>query len=165
MSVSKLPSPSLKGMMREPVSHCPGYWGQSKGLLPPPSPLDSSKLGPKCPGIPVSHNQSREKRRISAQLVLARTTEGVERGMGKEGRSLRKTWSPEAPSDSSEDRYFLLSCSFLGAFPEGQPRSMPTKSTQQVMGSHHCSHVCLLKGSLITHQDGFHLWQPYLKRT
>lgn len=61
VSVSKLPFPSLTGMIREPASQGPGLCGQSKRSLSPPSSLDSSELRPQCAGVPVSHTWFRRE--------------------------------------------------------------------------------------------------------
>ena len=104
VSVSKLPFPSLTGMMREPASQGPGLCGQSKRSLSPPSSLDSSELRPQCAGVPVSHTWFRREMK---NIYRAFSWRGHLR-QGK-AHSLREGWRPGAHSHTSEDGYFLLS--------------------------------------------------------
>lgn len=152
-------------MTREPVSQCSHYCGQSRGLLPPLFPLVSSKLRPKCPGIPVSHNQSKRGKKNIHRASLDEDTGGSRERHGGSDEKPEEDLEPRSPLWYLRGwvlpSLVLLSLCSL----EGQPRSMLTKSTQQVTGRHHCAQVCLLKGSLITHQDGFQFWQLSLERT
>ena len=129
-------------------------WGQSAGQLPLPPFLDSREWKPECPGILASRHPFKTG---NENVRCAFSSWGHVREWNEaEGRGERLVEGLESrlPWDTSEEAHpFPSSLSFLC---EGCPGAH-SQITQLVPGSHRCSLVCLLRGSLLTQQDGLHV--------
>ena len=138
-------------MLREPVGRS---WGQSAGQLPLPPFLDSREWKPECPGILGSRHPFKTGNKNVRCAFSSWGHVREQNEAGGRGERLVEGLESRLPRDTSKEAHpFPSSLSFLC---EGRPGAH-SQITQLVPGSHRCSLVCLLRGSLLTQQDGLHV--------
>ena len=129
-------------------------WGQSEGQLPLPPFLDFRQWKPECPGILGSRHPSKMGNK-SVRCALSSWGHVKERNeAGGGGERLVQGLESRLPQDTAEEAHpSLSSLSFLC---EGCPRSTFTEHSAGA-GQPRLFPGSLLRGSLLTRQDGLHV--------